>query len=263
MGRHAPAPVPLLAMAVLVSLVLVGACFAATDRAPDQPGAGALTDRFEVTFQAWNALYKQAIVGTNRPDARADTLLSLTNGALAAWLVVLDRGYESPPSVYAADANWQRDLATVTGYLEIARRQLASGRVMQAHRALGPVRSVLLDLRRRNGISSYGDVLFEYHNVMEAACDPIIADPKTITQASLPDMAGRVRDARAAWQHVLDFGFNPVSESESEKHRELLARETKALQQLEAAVTSGDLVSTTSAAQEVKAHYRTLYLAFG
>ena len=263
MTSHAPAPAPLLAMAAIVSLVLVGACYGGIDTARDQPGAGARDDQFEATFQAWNALYKQALVGTNRPDARADTLLSTTNYALGAWLVVLDRFYGSAPSVYAADANWQRDLATVTGYLEISRRLLASGRVTQAHKALGPVRSVLLDLRRRNGIAYYGDVLFEYHNVMEAACDPIIADPESITRASLPDIALRVRDARAAWQRVLDFGFNPDSESEKEKHRELLARETKALQQLEAAVTSGDLASITSAAQEVKAHYRNLYLAFG
>jgi hypothetical protein len=72
-----------------------------------------------------------------------------------------------------------------------------------------------------------------------------------------------VRDAQAAWEHVLDFGFNPVSESEREKHRELVAAESRALLQLEAAVTSGDLASITSAAQEVKAHYRALYLAFG
>jgi hypothetical protein len=263
MTNRALAPAPLLAMAVIVSFVLVGACYASTDRAPDHPGAGALTDRFEVTFQAWNALYKQALVGTNRPDARADTLLSLTNDALTAWLVVLDRFYESPPSVYAADAYWQRDLATVTGYLEIARRQLASGRVTQAHRALGPVRSVLLDLRRRNGIAYYGDVLFEYHNAMEAACDPVIADPSSVTQAALPGIAGRVRDARAAWQHVLDFNFSPVDESGRQKHRELIAAESRALLQLETAVTSGDAASITVAAQEVKAHYRTLYLAFG
>jgi len=263
MALRPPALTPLLAMAVLASLVLVGACYAGIDMAPDQPGAGARDDQFGATFQEWNALYKQALVGTNRPDARADTLLLTANDALAAWLVVLDRFYESAPSVYAADANWQRDLATVTGYLEIARRLLASGRLIQAHRALGPVRSVLLDLRRRNGITHYGDALFEYHNVMEAACDPIIADPNSVTPASLPDIAGRVRDARAAWERVLDFGFNPVPESESEKHRELVAAESRALLQFEAAVTSGDLASIASAAQEVKAHYRALYLAFG
>jgi hypothetical protein len=263
MALRAPAPIPLLAAAALLAMALTAIRPACAGEPAEQLGAGPLTDQFEVTFQAWNALYKQALVGTNRPDARADTLLSATNDALAAWLVVLDRFYESPPSVYAADANWQRDLAAVTGYLEIARRQLASGRVAQAHRALGPVRSVLLDLRRRNGIAYYGDVLFEYHNAMERACDPIIADPDSVTGASLPDIAGRVRDARTAWQHVLDFSFAPVDEGEREKHRELLAHETETLQQLEAAVTSSDLALIASAAQEVKARYRELYLAFG
>jgi len=98
---------------------------------------------------------------------------------------------------------------------------------------------------------------------MERACDPIIADPNSVTRTSLPDIAGRVRDARTAWQHVLDFGFTPVGDGEQEKHRELVAGETKALQQLEAAVTSGDLASITSAAREVKTRYRDLYLAFG
>lgn len=153
--------------------------------------------------------------------------------------------------------------ATVTGYLEIARRQLALGHVTQAHGALGLVRSVLLELRRRSGIAYYGDVLFEYHNAMERACDPIIADPNSVTRTSLPDIAGRVRDARTAWQHVLDFGFTPVGDGEQEKHRELVADETKALQQLEAAVTSGDLASIASATREVKTRYRDLYLAFG
>jgi len=262
MALRAPAPTFLLAVAVLLAMGLTAIRPACAGEPAEQLG-GALSDQFEATFQAWNALYKQALVGTNRPDARADTLLSATNDALGAWLVVLDRFYESPPSVYAADANWQRDLATMTGYLEIAPRLLASGRVMQAHWALGPVRSVLLDLRRRNGISYYGDVLFEYHNVMERACDPIIADPNSVTRPSLPGIACRVRDARTAWQRVLDFRPNPASESESDKHRELLAREANALQQLEAAVTSGDAASITSAAQEVKAHYRALYLAFG
>ena len=263
MTNRGPAPTPLFALAVFLSLVLAAACCTLAGATPEQPGAGGSSDQFQAKFHEWNTLYKQALVGTNRPDARADTLLSATNDALAAWLVVLDRFYESAPLVYAADANWQRDLATVTGYLEIARRQLASGRVTQAHRALGPVRSALLDLRRRNGIAYYGDVLFEYHNAMERACDPIIADPSSVTQAALPTIAGLVRDARTAWQRVLDFGFTPVDESEREKHCELVAGETKALQQLEAAVTSGDPASITSAAQEVKAHYRDLYLAFG
>jgi hypothetical protein len=263
MSRHALAPARLLAMVVSASLLLLGACHASTDRAPDQPGMGACSSQFETTFQGWNVLYKQALVDTNRPDAQADSLLPVTSDALAAWLALLDQFYQSPPPVYVADADWQRDLATVTGYLEIARRLLASGRVTQAHKALGPVRSVLLDLRRRNGIACYGDVLFEYHNVMEAACDPIIADPNSVTRASLPDIACRVRDARTAWQHVHDFGFNPVSESEREKHREIVAAESRALLQLEAAVTSGDAASITPAAQAVKAHYRALYLAFG
>jgi len=258
-----PAPSPFLARAVFLSLILIAACCAMAGATPKHPGAGGSSDQFQAKFQEWNTLYKQALVGTNRPEARADTLLLIANDALAAWLVLLDRFYESPPSVYAADAGWQRDLATVTGYLEIARRDLASGRLAEAHRALGPVRSVLLDLRRRNGIAYYGDILFEYHNVMERACDPIIADPDSVTRPSLPDIAGRVRAARTVWQHVLGFGFTPVHESEREKHRDLIARETKALQQLEAAVTSGDLASIASAAQEVKAHYRELYLAFG
>ncbi len=263
MTSRAPAAASLPARAVFASLLLIAACCTLAIAASEQLGAGQSSDQFQAKFQEWNTLYKQALVGTNRPDARADTLLLTTNDALAAWVALLGRFYETAPSVYAADANWQRDLATVTGYLEIARRLLASGRVMQAHRALGPVRSVLLDLRRRNGIAYYGDALFEYHNVMEAACDPIIADPRSATQAALPTIAGLVREARTAWQRVLDFGFTPVGEGEREKHRELVAGETKAVQQLEAAVRSGNLASITSAAQEVKAYYRALYLAFG
>jgi hypothetical protein len=253
----------LLAAMLVMGLALTGACAAGAGGAGGQAGVGAPTDQFEADFQAWNVLYKQVLVGSNSAEACADQLLRTTDDALTAWQVVLDRYYGQAPPVYAADANWARDLATVTGYLTIAREQLATGRVKQAHQALGPIRAVLLDLRRRHGVAYYGDTLFEYHNAMEKACDPVLAAPASVTASSPPDLAGRVREARAAWQRVLDFGFAPAEEEGRSKHQDLVARASAALAQLEAVVAAGDFTSIPAAAQEVKARYRALYLAFG
>ena len=112
------------------------------------------------------AAFLEASAQAYAPYRGALSYLHTGNAGLAAlaledmaarWAALCDRFRDQPPAAFAEDPAWQASLDAITGRIETARAQLESGDTAGATAALAPIRAVLGDLRRRNGIVTFTD----------------------------------------------------------------------------------------------------------
>jgi hypothetical protein len=221
------------------------------------------TAGFEVLFQAWNAPYKIALTTSSNADGDKNVIRNAVSEARTAWYRLLNAYYAQSPRQFKNQAEWQESLAAITGYMHIAEWQMAAGHTTEAHRALGAIRPVWLDLRQHNHIAFYGDTLFEYHNIMEAVCDPIIAAPEVVKIEDLKRLESGVESMQKAWQKVLAFNLPLNTQAARQKHTGLVMQETEAITNFQIAVKNQDFANIGAAARAVKTAYRNLYVAFG
>jgi hypothetical protein len=213
---------------------------------------------FSTLYEAFNDNYKQALFATSEGGKeRAARELA---GTRIAWEMLLARYYDAPPEQFAKDHRWQADLATMTGYIEIADLQLGAGKLQQAHDALEPVRHLWLEIRQRNGIPWFGDELTRFHDVMEPVVQLAVAG---VRESSVGAFEAKLGDLSKAWRRVEEFGFAPRSMERQKQCEEMMAAETQAIANLEKATGARDYGNIGPLALAVKRAFAALYLAFG
>ncbi len=213
---------------------------------------------FSTLYEAFNDNYKQALFATS--EGNKERAARELTGTRIAWEMLLARYYDAPPEQFAKDSRWQADLATITGYIEIADLQLGAGKLQQAHGALEPVRHIWLEIRQRNGVPWFGDELARFHDAMEPVVQLATAG---VTERGIGELAAEVANLTHAWQKVQEFGFAPRSTERRKQLGEMMASETQAVANLEKATGARDYGNIGPLALAVKRAFAALYLAFG
>jgi hypothetical protein len=220
---------------------------------------------FPSALQAWNTFYKRSLVVTQR--GRREPAERQLAKSREAWYQIIWRYRESPPPEYAEDARWQSDLATITGNLHIAEWLVAGGDLEGAHEALEPIRRIWMDVRQRNGIRSFGDVLTTYHDVME----PVVLwgagqAHGGVTEENIDEFQAAAAKLLEAWQSVRSFPYRPGAprgRGGGRQFRIYMGRAEEAMEHFAVVVAERRIEEIPDASQGVKSAFLSLFIPFG
>jgi len=213
---------------------------------------------FSSLYNAFNDSYKQALYATQQGDEeRAGSELGATR---MTWQMLLTQYYRNPPESYRRDARWQGDLATITGYIEIAKMELGAKKVPEAHEALEQVRRIWMAVRQRNGVRWFSDELTRFEDVLEPV---VLFVTGGVSDSTIRNLAGKVDGMASAWQQVAAFGYRPASAERQKLLQDMIAAETQAISNLRKAVAGRDYPSLRPLVMEVRKAFAAVYLTFG
>lgn len=207
--------------------------------------------------QAAYAPYRVALFSTNgksQPDAKA-----AISQAQQAWKGVVDSYGKQPPAPYDRDTEFAASLAQVKAVYDKAAAEIEAGKLPEAHETLEKARDVLAELRKRNGVVVFSDLMNAYHAEMELLLD---AGPKLLgasqgvvqltAQAGVMDYLVRQLRSKA-----------PASLLQSAEFNTLLQAVESSVAAFKAAAMAQDPAALKDAMGKVKAPYSKLFLKFG
>lgn len=214
---------------------------------------------FETAYMEWNRPYKLALLATRQANATSAER-TLTRARMN-WYALLYRYWDDPPAQFAGDENWQRDLATVTGYLHIAESLALAGKMYAAHDALEPVRRLWLDMRERNEIPWFGDQLTRYHDVME----PVVSwgtgeTGRYVTPDNIEEFEDAFAQLEAAWREV---SRAPMPAGNTRQFAMLMGEEEKAVADLDQAIRTRNWGVIPEVCEELREAFLPLFMGFG
>ena len=117
-----------------------------------------------------------------------------------------------------------------------------------------------MELRLRNNISYYPDLLTEFHEHMEeiyhSGAD---ARPEDFDEDDVYALKETLQEGLVVWEAVKNAPFNPVeyrfSDQKARMREKLIIEETAALKRLEDAIAGGDKEKIIAAARGIKPKY--------
>ena len=122
------------------------------------------------------AVFNEAIEKVNQPYKSALFYLRTGNAgvagielstALAAWNAVVERYAKAPPAPLTQDAVWPETIHDITAAFETGQKLAESGDAKPAREALLPIRGLLHQMRKRNGLRVLADCVFDLNGHMD------------------------------------------------------------------------------------------------
>jgi len=167
-----------------------------------------------------------------------------------------------------ADTEWQPDLSRAETMIQRAVLLADADSLARAHDELEPVRTVMMKLRRRNGIDYFLDYLTEFHPPMEALVSAGKSRlPESLNPGALDSLKTEYALAASAWNRVESAGLdrwryelNQQQRAEAEAH---IKAESEALGRLGDAFAARDRAAVLKAAATLKPEFAALYKMFG
>jgi hypothetical protein len=156
----------------------------------------------------------------------------------------------------------------INAILERADMLVSTGDFKGAHSELEALGNVLLDARRRHGIDYFMDYLISFCSVMEdAVSDRDGRDPAAITEGDMRTLAGQIPGVRVRWNAVAEAPFDRKAflfDKQTEAAlRDAVAQEAKAIDNLEAALRSGNRKLVMKHILLLKEGYASVFRMFG
>lgn len=211
---------------------------------------------FDKAFIPSLVLTKQ---GKVEPAAKAMELL------MQGWEAFKSKHYESK----APDTEWKTDFDRIEKHILVAASMVKTAKgLIPAHEELEKVRLIALQLRQRNDIGYYLDLLIEFHDPMEEIFHTgKDISPEDLDEEAMKSLSETVSKARALWQQAREapfeqdlYGFTAPMVQKMKGYHEA---EQRALDRVAAAIGSNDKAAITKAARGVKSSYAMLYKMFG
>jgi hypothetical protein len=107
------------------------------------------------------------------------------------------------------DPDWNFDIARIERHILDAQRLVEERSYLDAHKALEPVREILMAMRRRIGMNYFLDALWRFQVPMAAMQRHLAALQATGDEQEQQAVAESYDRARARWEAVLDQAVNP------------------------------------------------------
>jgi Tfp pilus assembly protein PilN len=188
-------------------------------------------------------------------------------------MVRLNQAWQSYAGIYRAykpaDAAWKNGFADIDSAIAKADAQVTRGdSLAAAHDTLEPVRVILMQLRRKNGIDYYVDYQTAFHEPMEEAV--LTAKGKTadtLTQQDMEKMRRLIPTLEARWSalqnakfEAAQFGFDAARNAKLRHYSEL---ETLAIAALKRALAESDKAAIIQRALAIKPPFAQMFMLFG
>lgn len=235
-------------IAVLLAVVLNPAVAAASE-------LGAFNAEFAQAYPS----YRQAMFYL-RSDNQAVAALEL-DGFVARWDALVERWAGNPPDTYADDPAWAEALRDVAARGRRALALLDAGDGAGATAALAPVRGLLGELRRRNGVAIFSDCIDE----LSAAMDVFARHRRELDDLTDAEAAEPVRRHAAvvAWLFDRCDRRAPEAIAKDSEFRRLMDGAKVSMDKVWAAFETGDSRLYRIGIGELRSFERILFLRFG
>lgn len=135
-------------------LMIAGAIFAFSLTSAPTARSAPVHDFNEAVTIAYG-FYREAffLLRTGNPQVAS---LELDEMAVR-WATIISRFGPTPPDMYSADPTWKKTLEAINKKITRGLAETIEGDDKAAIETLGPIRKILSDLRRRNGVFMYSD----------------------------------------------------------------------------------------------------------
>jgi len=180
---------------------------------------------------------------------------------ISKWDGVVTRFEAAPPDAFADDHAWKETLQSIAAAARQGLDHLDAGDAEAARQTLEPVRGIAGDLRRRNGIAVYSDLVDE----LSAAMAVLANYRREITELSDGDVVAKVAKQAAVVAYL--FGKcdtrAPEEVRRDPEFRRLIDGANESLGKLWTSLKTGDMRLYRIGIGEVHSYERILYLRFG
>lgn len=231
-------------------LLRAGVCAAAISVATPAhaDGAAAIDEAYGAYRSASNYL---------RTENAGLAMLDL-GAAIDAWKTVADA---PAPAALAKDPRYANDVARIGAALNDGMAKAENGDTKAALAAIEPVREILFDLRRRNGLDTYPDCITE----LNAAMEDIYVYRRPEPDMSKPAVVDGMRSASARYQKLLAKcrSMAPASVAGSDEFKRLFDGTEKSVASMFPAIESGSANAVINVIRELRSFDRIVFFRFG
>lgn len=177
------------------------------------------------------------------------------------WALIAGNFAGKPPPEYAADPKWGATLAEVLDRAETGLKALDAGDPQAAHEAIAPIRGIFADLRKRNGIVGWSDLVDE----LSAAMDGLMQYRRTVTDLKNPEILPGVRSQAERVVALFERCRREAAAeiAASPEFKRLMAGAAESADRMMRSLETGDLRLFRIGSGELRSTERLLYLQFG
>jgi DNA-binding protein len=207
--------------------------------------------------------YIPALAVTSQNDAEK------TKAAMArlhpSWLTFSNAYRQHKPS----DDAWKSGFSEIDNWIAKADDIVARGsNLTEAHDALEPVRVILMQLRRKNGIDYFVDYQTAFHEPMEAIVLTAKGKtPETLTQQDIDKIRSLMPTLNARWSALQNAKFSPelfaFDNARVTQVNQSMESETNAIAALKRALADSDKSAIIQRASAIKPPFAQMFMLFG
>lgn len=176
------------------------------------------------------------------------------------WAAITRRYRTTPPRKFAGDPRWRSSLDVITKALAAAAAEGEKGRLRAAHHTLSLVRGELSELRTRNGVVTFADLVEAGAGEVRALSDlrRRMGNGDTTLVARIRTHAARLK---AAIIKVRDGA--PARHRDDEGFRAAIAGNLKAIGLLERGLDGGGEKAIRGAISAIRSDFNLLFIRYG
>jgi DNA-binding protein len=169
----------------------------------------------------------------------------------------------------SSDDAWKSGFAEIDNWIAKADGIVArGGNITEAHDALEPVRVILMQLRRKNGIDYFVDYQTAFHEPMEAIVLTVKGKTvETLTQQDIDKIRSLMPTLNARWNALQNARFSPdlfaFDNARVTQLNQLMESETNAIASLKRALADSDKSAIIQRASAIKPPFAQMFTLFG
>lgn len=230
--------------ALILSLILAAGMVRAADP---------VTDAMQQAYPP----YRVALSQTNK-NAQGESRQAVAQ-AQRGWNQIAIQFSANPPGPYDRDPGFSGSLAKVSQIYAKAADEIEKNQLTTAHETLEGARDAMAEMRQRNQVIVYSDIMNAYHAQMEHVLiegEKTLAAPNGLLQltaqvGALEYLAGTLKSA-APPEYLKNDEFNSVYKAVD-----------KSVSELKAALFLQDVAKVKEAMGKIKGPYSKMFIKFG
>jgi hypothetical protein len=214
-------------------------------------------------FASFDRAYIPALFMTNQGEKESSkkTMLSLKEN----WKILKDKYYKGN----LKDSKWKEDFDNVDQMiLKADNIVINEGNLSEAHNSLEGIRTVFMELRKRNNMDYYIDYLTEFHEPMEAIILTAKGkNPENLTDADIEKIQKSLDEALSIWIRFEKAKFNKsifgFNDKKVKTMRNYIKLEYESLNRLRQFIDTKDKKAIIQSAIDIKPNFVNLFTLFG
>jgi len=182
-------------------------------------------------------------------------------GALDVWDGIVKTYAGNPPPAYAKDTGFAETLVLVDNKLKGALSVLEAGGTEQAADALEPVRDILYDMRKRNGVRLYADCVTELNRAVE----PLYKHRHLTPDLGIAMVRQQITDQSKTYENLLldCKSMAPKTYTGDEEFKRLMDGTLHSIRSMYPAIDSEEPGRVINVLRELRSFDRIIYFRFG